>query len=205
VAAPTKEVSKVSLRRRGALGAGGLAALALLAACRSPEPVLYTILPSPGEPRRGGALRAVMVREVSLARYLDRLPIVRSAEEYRLDVSSNDWWGEPLEGMLTRVLVENLAQRLPGTGVYAGGGAISSPADATVEVNVQRLGMTAPATLTLTAQVAVGYRDPRRRGVTRTESLTAPVAEGGDTRAFVAAASAAVGRLSDAIAALLAG
>jgi uncharacterized lipoprotein YmbA len=188
----------VGLRRRGALGA-----LALLAACRSADPVLYTILPSPGEQRSGGP-RAVLVREVSLARYLDRLPIVRSAEGYLLDVAGNDWWGEPLDGMITRVLVENLSQRLPGSGVYAGGGAISTPTDAAVEVNLQRLGMTAPATLTLTAQIAVGHRDPRRRSVTRTESLTTTVG-GGDTRAFVAAASAAVGRLSDAIAALLTG
>jgi uncharacterized lipoprotein YmbA len=190
--------------RRGALGAGALGTLALLAACRSPPPVLYTILPTPGEARRGGP-RTVVVREVMVARYLDRLPIVRSAEDYRLDVSSDDWWGEPLEGMLTRVLVENLAQRLPGASVYASEGAISAPADATVAVNLRRLGMTGPAVLTLTAQVAIEYRDPRRRDVTRTESLTVPVQAGSDTRAFVAAASAAVGRLSDSIAALLTG
>ncbi|MBX6372707.1 MAG: membrane integrity-associated transporter subunit PqiC [Acetobacteraceae bacterium] len=191
-------------RRAGVLGALALLATAASsAACRSPDPVLYTILPSPGEPRRArGGPRSVVVREVSLAQYLDRLPIVRSAEEYRLNVSDNDWWGEPLDGMLTRVLVENLAQRLPGTSVHSSVGAISAPADATVEVNVQRLGMTAPAALTLTAQAATSFRDPRRRAGAWTESVTVPVA-GNDTRAFVATASTAVGRLADAIAARL--
>ncbi len=80
-------------RRRDA---APLAAFALLTACRSTEPVLYTLLPVPGTPRRGGP-RSVAVREVSLARYLDRVQIVRSAAEYRLAVSGNDWWGESLE------------------------------------------------------------------------------------------------------------
>lgn len=182
------------LDRRGAL----LGALALLGACRSPEPNLYTILPVPGTPRRGGP-RIVAVREVSLARYLDRLQIVRSAADFRLDVAGNDWWGEPLDAMLTRVLVENLAQRLPSASVLASAGAITVQPDAVVEVNLQRLGTTAPTTLVLTAQVAIGSREGRRRDVARTESLTAPV-PGTDTAAFVAAASAAVGQLADAIA-----
>lgn len=186
------------LPRRG-LAALGLAALA--AGCRSAEPVLYTVQPATGEARRGGPA-SVTVREVSLARYLDRLPIVRSAEEYRLEVSNNDWWGEPLDTMLTRVLVENLAQRLPSSSVFASGGAITAPAEVAVEVNLQRLGMVAAGTLALTAQVAIEYRDSRRRSVTRTEALRVPVA-GTDTAAFVAAASAAVGQLSDRIAAAL--
>jgi len=185
--------------RRGIL----LGVLGLLGACRSPEPVLYTLLPVQGTVRRG-APRSVTVREVGLARYLDRLQIVRSAAEYRLEVSGNDWWGESLETMLTRVLVENLAQRLPQANVVASGGAISTPADATVEVNLQRLGLTDPATLVLTAQVAVTYRESRRRNSARTETITVPV-EGEGTPAFVAAASTAVGRLADTLAGLLAG
>jgi uncharacterized lipoprotein YmbA len=186
------------LRRHLALGT-----LAALGACRSPDPTLYTILPQPG-PQRRGAPRSIGVREVSLARYLDRVQIVRSAGEYRLDVAGNDWWGESLDTMMTRVLVENLAQRLPSSSVFATGGAISVTPDAVVEVNLQRLGQTGPATLALTAQVAVNWRDARRREVARTEALTAPVA-GPDTAAFVAAASTAAGQLADAVAGLLAG
>ncbi len=182
--------------------AASLAALFALAACRSAEPVLYTLLPVPGVPRRGGP-RNIAVREVSLARYLDRVQIVRSVEDYRLAVSGNDWWGENLDTMMTRLLVENLAQRLPSSNVFATGGAISVSPEATVEVNLQRLGQSAPATLALTAQVAVTLREPRRREVARTEALTALIA-GPEVAAFVGAASTAAGQLADAVAAILA-
>jgi uncharacterized lipoprotein YmbA len=189
----------MTFRRRDA---APLAALAVLAACRSEEPALYTLLPVPGTPRRGGP-RNVAVREVSLARYLDRVQIVRSVEEFRLAVSGNDWWGENLDTMMTRLLVENLAQRLPRSNVFATGGAISVSPEATVEVNLQRLGQADPQTLAMTAQVAVGFREPRRREVARTEALTTPII-GDGTPAFVAAASTAAGRLADAVAAILA-
>jgi uncharacterized lipoprotein YmbA len=146
----------MSLSRRAAFGT-----LAALAACRSAEPNLYTIGAVPGDARRGGP-QSISLREVSLAQYLDRQSIVRSAADYRLEVSSNDWWGEPLAGMVTRVLAENLGQRLPGTTVVQTGGAITVPSQAVVEVNIQRMGITTPGTLTLAAQVAVNQRDGRR-------------------------------------------
>ncbi|MGG5821434.1 PqiC family protein [Falsiroseomonas sp. HW251] len=183
------------LRRRAVL-----AALLPVAACRSPEPTLYTLLPVQGPTRRGGP-RTITVREVSLARYLDRVQIVRSAAEYRVEVAGNEWWAESLDAMMTRLLVENLAQRLPGTNVIASGGAITTVVpDVVVEVNLQRLGLTAPQTLTLTAQVSVSWRDSRRTPVSRTASATAPV-QGGATSDFVAAASTAAGELADQVAA----
>jgi len=180
------------LHRRAALGA-----LAALAGCRSTPPALYAIAAVPGDARRGGP-QTVSLREVSLAQYLDRQSIVRSTTDHRLDVSSNDWWGEPLASMLTRVLAENLGERLPDSSVVQSGGAISVPAQATVEVNLQRLGLSTPETLALVAQVAVNRRDGRRAGNARTISLTVPV-QGTGTQPFVAAASIAVGRLADAI------
>ena len=184
------------LSRRAALGG-----FALLAACGSKEPVLYTLLPVPGDPRRGGP-RQVTVREISLARILDRQQIVRNAGAVRLDVAGNDWWGEPLEAMTPRVLVENLGQRLPQASVVASTGAISFSGDLTVEVNLQQLGLTAPGELTLAAQVSINPRESVRRTVTRRFVLTQPVT-GTDTPAFVTAASAAFGQLADAIAGML--
>ncbi len=102
----------------------------------SPDPVLYTLAAQPGSPQGGGP-RAVMLRDVGLARYLDRPQIVRASDGYLLDVSRGDWWGEPLGRMIGRVLVEELAQRLPGSSVFAELGAITADADATVEVNMQ--------------------------------------------------------------------
>ena len=77
------------------------ACLAALAACSSPSPVLYTIAPASGAVQSGGP-KVVALQQISLARYLERSQIVRSSENYRLDVMSNDWWGEPLGAMRMR-------------------------------------------------------------------------------------------------------
>ena len=183
------------IARRAAL------ATLLLGACSSKEPALYTMVAVPGELRRGGP-RQVTVREVALARILDRQQIVRNAGAVRLDVAGNDWWGEPLEAMTTRLLVENLGQRLPQSNIVASTGAISFAGDVTVEVNLQQLGLIAPGELTLAAQVSINPRDSVRRTVTRRFVLAQPLASA-DTPAFVLAASAAFGQLADAIAGML--
>ena len=96
-----------------------LALAAVLAACSSPSPVLYTIAPVPGRVQTGGP-KVIALQQISTARFLERSQIVRSSENYRLDVMSNDWWGEPLGAMLSRVLIEELGQRLPQSTVFGG-------------------------------------------------------------------------------------
>jgi uncharacterized lipoprotein YmbA len=182
------------------LGAAGL--LLALFACSSPNPNLYTIAPMPGTTQPGGP-KVVALRQVSLARYLERSQIVRSSENYRLDVMENDWWGEPLGAMLTRVLVEELGQRLPQSTVYADTGAVTASPDATVEINVQRLDKDAAGNLVLQAQASVsakGRGAPLLRGFRFVVTPAGPTI--GDQ---VAAISGAVGKLADGLAALLAG
>jgi len=89
-----------------------------LAACSSPNPVLYTVAPVQGRVQAGGP-RVIALQQLSMPRYLERSEIVRSSENYRLDVMSNDWWGEPLGAMLSRVLIEELSQRLPQSTVFS--------------------------------------------------------------------------------------
>jgi hypothetical protein len=180
-----------------------LAAVALaaaLAACSSPDPVLYTVATVPGSAQSGGP-RVVLVQQIAVAHFLERSQIVRSSENYRLDVMSNDWWGEPLAAMLNRVLVEELGQRLPQSTVIADNGAVSARPDATVEVNIQRLDEDAAGQLVLQAQVAVratGQAQPELRSFRVVVPPPAPGVPG-----EVAAISAAVGRLADGIAPLL--
>jgi uncharacterized protein len=188
-----------SPRRR--LLAASLAAAALPAACGSPAPALYAIQPVAGAARAAGP-RVVQLRPIGLARYLDRQQIVRSAEDYRLDVAANDWWGEPLGAMLARVLVEELSQRLPGATVIDEAGAITVDPDITVEINVRRLDAARTGEVVLVAQVAVTRRNPRRSSTTRPFSTSVPQASR-DLNGFVAAASVAVGRLADATADML--
>ena len=175
-------------------------ALAALAACSSPTPVLYTIAPTPGTPQNSGP-KVVELQQISTARYLERSQIVQSSENYRLDVMSNDWWGEPLAPMLNRVLVEELGQRLPQSTVIADNGAVTARPDATVEVNIQRLDEDAAGNLVLQAQAAVratGQSQPELRNFRFSVAPPAPGVPG-----EVAAISTAVGRLADGIAAML--
>ena len=148
---------------------------------------------------RSGAARNIELRAIGLPRYLERSQIVRSSEDYRMDVLSNEWWGEPLDAMLARVLVEELGQRLPGSTVYSDSGAITATPDATVEVNIQRFDLNRQGELLLVAQIAVEARGPSTRGVhfvKRPANTTTP--------ALVAAMSVATADLADTIASMLA-
>ncbi len=188
-------------RRRLAGIALPLAFPALAAACSSsPEPALYTLQMKPGPVLQGGP-RNVQLRDIGLASYLDRKEIVRSSQDYRLGVMSNDWWGESLASMLSRVIVLGLSQRLPGSNIYAEGGAISPDANAVVGVNVQRLDLDAAGSLLLLAQAAVQFERPRRTTARTFQITKAP--PGATVAGQVAATSEAVAELTNGLAEML--
>ena len=112
-------MNTVHLYRRFAV----VACAAMLAACSSVKPALYTIGTVPGA-EHNAAPKVIMLQQIGLQRYLERSQIVQSSENYRLDVMENDWWGEPLGAMLGRVLVSELSQRLPQSIVIGEGGAV---------------------------------------------------------------------------------
>jgi uncharacterized lipoprotein YmbA len=175
--------------------------LTLFSGCSSPNPMLYTIAPVPGQ-EHVVAPKVILLQQLGLERYLERSQIVRSSENYKLDVMANDWWGEPLSAMLSRVLVAELGQRLPQSVVISEVGAVSAPADATITLNIQRLDEDASGTLVLQAQAGVsvkGHGTPALRGFRFTVAPTAP-----DITGEVAAISTAVGQLADGLVAVLA-
>jgi uncharacterized lipoprotein YmbA len=178
----------------------GLLLLAALPACSSPNPNLYTIA-SVSSATHTGAPKVIALRQIGVARYLERSQIVQSSENYRLDVLSNDWWGEPLGAMLSRVLVDELGQRLPGSTVYAETGAVSVSSDATIELNVNRMDLDASGTLVLQAQAAIGLKG-RAAPLTRGFQFAVPPPNGG-VAGEVAAISNAVGQLADGLASML--
>lgn len=183
-------------RRRFALGLPLVAA-----ACGgSPEPNYYTIVPRNGPTLPRGP-KVVLLKDIGLASYLDRREIVRSSESYKLDIRSNDWWGEPLAGLIGRVLVVELSQRLPNSSVYGESGAINVDHNVIVGVNVQRLDADKAGSLILVAQVAAEFNRPRRTAA-RTFTISKPLATP-DTPGLVAAISDALGELADSIATLL--
>ena len=179
-----------------------LGLLTVIAACSSPSPVLYTIAPVQGPVQPGGP-KVIVLQQISTAHYLERSQIVRSSENYRLDVMSNDWWGEPLSGMLSRVLTEELGQRLPQSTVIGETGAVSASPDATVELNVQRLDEDASGNVILQAQASVSFKG-RPGPVLRSFRfvVTPPAA---DIQGEVTAISTALGQLADGLASMLVG
>ena len=176
-------------------------ALAALAGCGSPDPVLYTIATAAGPAQTGGP-QVVLVQQIAVARYLERSQIVRSSENYRLEVMANDWWGEPLAAMLNRVLVAELGERLPRSTVIADTGAVSARPDATVEVNIERLDEDARGNLVLQAHAAVRATGRKQPVLSSFRFAVPPPAAG--VPGEVAAISSAVGRLADGIAPMLA-
>ena len=173
----------------------------VLFGCSSTNPALYTIAPVSGVEHQA-APKVIMLQQLGLERYLERSQIVRSSENYRLDVMENDWWGEPLSAMLSRVLVAELGQRLPQSTVISEVGAVSAPADATITLNVQRLDEDASGNLILQAQAGVSFKG-RGAPVLRSFHFSIPPSSPG-TPGEVAAISVAVGRLADGLTAMLA-
>jgi uncharacterized protein len=189
----------VVLHRLRAIPALGL--LIALAACSSPSPELYTIAPVPGVQQRASP-KVVVLQQIGLERYLERLQIVRSSEDYKLDVMANDWWGEPLGAMLSRVLVDELQQRLPQSVVISEVGAVSAPADATVTLNIQRMDKDASGNLILSAQAGIIFKGRAATPVLRNFRFSV-TPDSPRIPGEVAAISAAVGQLADGLAAML--
>ena len=147
---------RLGRRHFGLLAVPLLAAPVLQACGASPEPVLYTLAVRPGPVLTRGP-RIVQVRDIGLPGYLDRKEIVRSTEDFKLDVRSNAWWGEPMGGMLSRTIVLELSQRLPGSQVYSEAGSITMDPYAAVGIDIQRFDADKAGNVVLLAQVAIQF------------------------------------------------
>ena len=179
-----------------------MALAAVISACSSPSPVLYTIAPVQGPVQPGGP-KVIALQQISTAHYLERSQIVRSSENYRLDVMSNDWWGEPLSAMLSRVLTEELGQRLPQSTVIGETGAVSASPDATIELNMQRLDEDASGNVVLQAQASVSFKGRTGPVLRSFRFVVTPPAAG--IEGEVTAISTALGQLADGLASMLVG
>jgi uncharacterized lipoprotein YmbA len=142
---------------------------------------------------------SVELRRIALAGYLDRPELVRGTVQYRLQVSDQDRWGEPLGRMLDRVLTEDLVTRLPDASVFAESGAISTRPDLVLEIDIQRLDADASGAIVLLAQIAL--RPDGGTAQAQTVRLTVPLPAMPTARDHVAAMSEALSKLADVVAA----
>ncbi|GAN92793.1 hypothetical protein Gbth_015_130 [Gluconobacter thailandicus F149-1 = NBRC 100600] len=106
-----------------------------LSGCSS-DPKLYTLAPLPGASQMGGPT-VVEVRTPVVAMRLDRDTIVRANQEYQTKLASGDSWSEALPNMIAHTLTTDLAQRLPGTTVFAQDDAVTTTPSAYVEVTIR--------------------------------------------------------------------
>jgi hypothetical protein len=164
--------------------------------------VLYTIAPVQGPVQSGGP-KVIVLQQIATAHYLERSQIVRSSENYRLDVMSNDWWGEPLSAMLSRVLNEELGQRLPQSTVIGETGAVSASPDATIELNMQRLDEDTSGNVVLQAQASVSFKGRTAPVLRSFRFVVTPPTP--DIQGEVNSISTAVGHLADGLASMVVG
>lgn len=172
---------------------GTLASL-MLAGCGSSEPSYYTLSPWPGVAQQGGPL-TLKVRSPTIAAYLDRDYIVRNDRGYKLKLADDAAWGEPLPDMIGRTLTLDLQQRLPGTNVFTQSGAISTEAQATVEIDVSQFAEDHDGRAEITASLSVQKPDGGPASARMIHVVATP--DGGSVAQLAASLSQLLGQVAD--------
>ncbi|MCQ8278598.1 PqiC family protein [Acetobacteraceae bacterium KSS8] len=178
---------------------GALAVLAVLAGCGSSDPDYYTLRAWPGMAQAGGPL-SLKIRTPSVAGYLDRDYIVSGDRDYRLRLSKDGAWGEPLADMIGQTLASDLQQRLPGTNVFTQAGAISTEAQGTVELDITQFARTNDGQVVLGGALSVKRAQTGNGPALPTSSIPLHLAmtpDGSGVSAEVAALSQLLGQVAD--------
>ena len=177
-------------------------ALAFVAAgCGSTPPTLYTLVPRPGTPN-DRPFAPIVLRTVTVAKYLDRPQIVSHRTDYELALSDSVRWGEALDEMVPRVLIDDLAQRLPKTRIATAASGMVPEANRTLTLDIDRFDADPDDTVVLDVRWTLlpGAQD----GAMQTTRIAVP-AGSSKTVDLVAAMSGCIAELSDRLAQALAG
>jgi uncharacterized lipoprotein YmbA len=151
------------------------------------------------EQRRDGFDRAVGVGPLTIPDHLERQLVTRLADE-EIAISETDRWSEPLREALKGVLRQNLIALLGTERIVSYPWDPSAPPDLAVTLEVLQFERTAQRTAVVKARYCIERGADRAPLWTTATSVSKPI-RGPDTRAAVAAMSAAVGDLSRQIAA----
>jgi uncharacterized protein len=177
------------------------ALLLVVAGCESPPTEFYTLsnmqVP-PGGPSTPGTV--VGVGPITLPDYLDRPQIVTRASGNRMMLAAFDAWVEPMDGMFTRVLVENLSSLLATDNVVPLPQRRATPLDYQVEVDVTRFDADLSGRAVLDARWKVFGKDGDPLIEEGRSTIVEPTAGADSYEDIVAAMSRALGEMSSTIA-----
>jgi uncharacterized lipoprotein YmbA len=170
-----------------------------LAGCASVQVRNYQLAPVAGAIRGGTGLR-IVVRSIGIPAALGQAGVPKPSGAYEANSFANDLWAAPLAGMLQTTMVQNLAQRLPGDSVLAGGGAIGVAPDIYVEINVLAFAPDAAGNITLQAQLATRHANAQDWQL---DSFNSNAAGGTTPDGIAAAMSTLWGQAADALAGMV--
>jgi uncharacterized protein len=192
------------MSRRSCL-AVALLVLFLASGCAQTQPTRFYTLsalqPGAGEASADGP--AIGLEPVILPDYLDRPQIVTRAGPNRMMLADFDVWVEPLSGMFTRVLAQNLSVLLETEDVVILPELRDVRFDHHVQATVTQFDIDENGQAVLDALWAVYGRDGRRLVRQDRSRLMEAVAEPGDHAAIAAAMSRALEGLSRDIAGVI--
>jgi uncharacterized lipoprotein YmbA len=181
-----------------------VAGVCLLGACQSSPPTHYfaLIAIAPAAPRASvSAPMPLRVERVTIPGELDRLELVRRSTSNRLRIATFDLWAAPLDGMIQRVLADDLAVRLPVGAVASANEPAAGEPRCRLFIDVQEFSGDEHGAVTLQAAwLLLTPNAPSRRG---TDAVAATAGDA-TADALAAAMSRALAGFADRIAAGLA-
>jgi uncharacterized lipoprotein YmbA len=171
----------------------------LLGACQSSPPTHYFALTAiaPTQPRaRAHAQLPLRIERVTIPGELDRLELVRRTTSNQLGIATFDLWAAPLEGMIQRVLADDLTVRLPVGSVASVNEPASGEPRRHLYIDVQEFAGDEHGAVTLQAAWLLQTPDaPSRRGT----DAVAATASDATADALAAAMSRALAAFADRI------
>jgi uncharacterized lipoprotein YmbA len=177
------------------------AVLLIVAGCESPPTEFYTLSNMQMPPRGQSTPRTVVgVGPVTLPDYLDRPQIVTRASGNRMMLAAFNAWVEPMDGMFTRVLVENLSTLLATDNVVTLPQRRPTPLDYQVEVDVTRFDADASGRAVLDARWKVFGKDGEQLIEEGRSTIVEPATRPDSYEDIVAAMSRALAEMSSTIA-----
>jgi uncharacterized lipoprotein YmbA len=179
---------------------------ALLAACGSTPTTEVFTLTRAGSPPPPASGRPILVHvdRATVAGYFDRAQLVTRRADYRVSFHEFAVWGEPIADLITRAVVDDLAQRFGADQVMATPSPRPKPPTWRIELDITRFDVTEAGIATLDARWNLLSGRTDALAASRREIIEAPAQAPLTNAARVAALRETLAALAERIAAAIA-